>query len=195
MPMKTKVFKTIEIGALPKQEILRQLEEQDIYTSTYAKELIEKMPEERIEKVDLVKLTVKELGFTASAKWKEILSKAQELGYEMCPPEVGPILALNWDDQPKGTWAYIGVEPITDSDGYPLVFFVERHDDGKSWLYAFWVYPGIVWNLDYEIVFRLREDAESSETKPLPSGPLNFEARLKSLEAFEKKVRKFLILE
>ena len=45
---------------------------------------------------------------------------------------------------------------ITDSDGNPNVFHVKRNDDGKSWLNTNWVNPDDEWNLDNEVVFRLR---------------------------------------
>jgi hypothetical protein len=46
---------------------------------------------------------------------------------------------------------------ITDSDGNPHVFNVKRNDDGKSWLNTDWNDPDNQWNLDNEVVFRLRK--------------------------------------
>jgi hypothetical protein len=46
---------------------------------------------------------------------------------------------------------------ITDSDGNPNVLNVECNDDGKHWLNANWVNPDNKWNLNNEIVFRLRK--------------------------------------
>ncbi len=44
---------------------------------------------------------------------------------------------------------------ITDSDGNPNVFNVNRNDDGKRWLNTNYANPGNRWNLENEIVFRL----------------------------------------
>jgi|SRR3989338_5558375 len=49
-----------------------------------------------------------------------------------------------------------GISYITDSDGNPNVFNVKCNDDGTRWLNANWVNPDNEWNLDNEIVFRLR---------------------------------------
>lgn len=45
---------------------------------------------------------------------------------------------------------------ITDSDGNPNVFNVNRNDDGKSWLNDNWAKSDNKWNSDNEIVFHLR---------------------------------------
>lgn len=49
-----------------------------------------------------------------------------------------------------------GTRHITDSDGNPNVFNVNRNDDGKPWLNTNWTKPDNEWNLDNELVFRLR---------------------------------------
>lgn len=168
----TKTWKTVETGALPKQELLRQCEEVG-YVSSLAKELIEKMPEEGLEKISLVKMTLAEMGFTKPAKWHEILARVRELG-DVCPPEVGPLLRIDDTKQPKGSWYYIAMEPITGSDGRPLVFCVMRYGDGESWLRADWVRPDHEWYLDGEVVFRLRKehsDTQNSSPETLRTLP------------------------
>lgn len=52
-----------------------------------------------------------------------------------------------------------GVVCITDSDGNPNVFELKRNDNGKRWLNANWTNPDDKWNLDNEVVFRLRKPA------------------------------------
>lgn len=65
-------------------------------------------------------------------------------------------------------------------------------DDAERYAYLRWF--DLDWVADCWFAFS-RESAKNSESKPLSSDPLNFEARLEALESFEKKVRAFLILE
>lgn len=176
--MKTKPFKTIQTVVLSPRETIARLEQRDMCVSNYAKDLIAKVPLYTPEQVDLVLLKITELGFTEYPTWSQVLAKAQELGYDLCQPQDGPALRLAWNNQSKDTWAYIGMEPITDSDDYPDVFCVDRCGHGKYWLDAYWVYPDYEWNLDRKVVFRLRKnskplDTEHFNTQSLDTWPLD----------------------
>jgi hypothetical protein len=83
--------------------------------------------------VDLVNVSVADLGFKDGAYRRDIIAKALSLGLELCPAEVGPALRLQYADQPKGEWLVIGMEPITASDGNLGVFDV-GHGYGERWL-------------------------------------------------------------
>lgn len=153
--METKLWKTIKIGTSSKKGLLSTLEKSDVYVSSWAKELIKKMPLEATQTVDLCKMTLAEMGFTKSATWKEILDRVRELG-NVCPPEIGPLLRIQDTDQQKRSWYWIVMEPITDSGGDPDVFYLRRYDDGGLWLRTGWVSPDCEWRLGHEFVFRLR---------------------------------------
>lgn len=77
--------------------------------------------------VDLVSVTLTELGFKDGATLRDIYKRAQELGLSLCPPEVGPQLRLQYKDQPVGEWLNISMEPIADSGGTPGVFAVTQY--------------------------------------------------------------------
>lgn len=94
--------------------------------------------------VDLVKVTVAELGFKNSARRDQIYDRVKELGLEICPPEVGPQLRLQYKDQPMNERLLIGMEPIRSSDGALYVFRVEHYDDGL-WLRSCCGGPDLVW--------------------------------------------------
>lgn len=68
--------------------------------------------------VDLVKVTIAELGFTKGATHERIYSRAKKLGLELCPSEVGPQLRLQYKDQPKDEEVRVGMKPIRSSGGY-----------------------------------------------------------------------------
>lgn len=94
--------------------------------------------------VDLVVLSVAELGFKDGASRKDIYKRALKLGLELCPAEIGPQLRLQYKDQPNGEWLLIGMEPITASDGRLRVFSVE-HDAHGLWLLGSFGGPASFW--------------------------------------------------
>ncbi len=103
--------------------------------------------------VELVAVTVAELGFSDGAKRSEIYSKAQSLGLELCPAEVGPQLRLQYLGQPPNQWLLlIAMEPIVDSDVAPRVFYL-GHDSGGRWLDACYGHPDAFWHGGYRWVF------------------------------------------
>ena len=111
---------------------------------------------ESLTEVELVVCSVAELGFKDGATRKDIYIRAQELGLDLCPPEVGPQLRLQYTDQPKGEWLVIAMEPITDSDGHLNLFRVAHDGDGR-WLFAGSGRPGYFWSGDSRFVFLRRK--------------------------------------
>ncbi len=78
--------------------------------------------------VDLVRVTVGELGFREGARLKQLYGCAQELGFQLCPPEVGPQLRLQYKDQPKEDSVFVGMEPIAGKGGGDdALVFTLRH--------------------------------------------------------------------
>lgn len=102
--------------------------------------------------VDLIVVTVGDLGFKQGATREKIYAKAKRLGLELLPAEAGPQLRLQYSDQPMNEWNVIAMEPITDSDGSLGLFSVGRIDDGR-WLRSCYVDPGYVWSAGYRFVF------------------------------------------
>jgi hypothetical protein len=102
--------------------------------------------------VELVLVTVAELGFPDGATRKDIYEKALSLDLQLCPPEVGPALRLDYLDQPAGEYLLVAMEPIAGSDGALHVFNV-AHDDGPRWLGSYYGNPGHVWDGSYRWLF------------------------------------------
>ena len=85
--------------------------------------------------VDLVELHVgKDLGFENGSTWSKIFEKIVELGYELCPAEVGPVLRMKHDKQIKNEFRWVAMQPIMVG-GYFHVFYVD-HRGGGRWLSA-----------------------------------------------------------
>ena len=62
--------------------------------------------------VTLVLATPAELGFSGGAALAEIYMRAGGIGLELCPPEVGPQLRLQYPDQPEGEHLIVGMDPV-----------------------------------------------------------------------------------
>jgi hypothetical protein len=106
--------------------------------------------------LDLVVVSVAELGFDKGATRVDIYTRAQELGLDICPADVGPALRLAYKDQPQNEWLLVAMEPIADSDGNLFVWYVV-HDNVGLWLSSGCGDPGSFWNARYRVVFVRRK--------------------------------------
>lgn len=154
------VWKTIKLGTIKNADDFRKaLKKAGFKIGNWGNDILDK-PAFTVasseEEIQLVNLSVADLGFKNGATYKDVCAKAKELGLELCPNEVGPQLRLQYKDQPKGEWLRIAMEPITDSDGHLHVFGVV-HDVGGLWLYGRSGYSGLFWLADDRFVFRLRK--------------------------------------
>jgi len=105
------------------------------------------------ETYDLVKFSVKQLGFPNGATTDEIYRRAEELGLELCPAEVGPQLRLQYTGK---EWMWIAMKQIAARDGSPRVFRFYSSDAGLE-LYGYSAHPSRRWHDDREFVFRFRK--------------------------------------
>jgi hypothetical protein len=83
--------------------------------------------------VELINVSVAELGFKNGANYKRICSRAKKLGLGLCPAEVGPQLYFQYVDQPLGEVLFIGMNSImgNEEDG-PGIFGVDRYRTGRN---------------------------------------------------------------
>ncbi len=153
------VLKTIKLGTglVTADDFRGALKTNDLRIGDWAfdilgKEAFTAATEE--QEVNLVRMSVKDLGFKGNARFDEICARGKELGLELCPSEVGPQLRLQYLDQPKNEWLIIAMEAIRDSHGLLDVFGVGHVDDGR-WLNAYYGHPDSTWNPDYQFVFVL----------------------------------------
>src|SRR3989339_1171656 len=96
-------------------------------------------------KIDLAIKSVGELGFKDGATRQKIYGRANELGLDLCPAEVGPQLRLQYKDQPEEEHLIVAMNPIADSGGALELFSVERNDSGL-WLDSYYDDPGYIWH-------------------------------------------------
>jgi hypothetical protein len=158
---------TIEIGGKSTQQLESELEKARMKISDYAKHMMNSedfKPQKKSEQVDTVRLKVRDLfGDNQNHTTDEIYKKAEEMGLELCPAEVGPHLRLHYKDQPLGEWFRIAMKQITDPDGSPCVFSLGHYAD-RVCLYDHWTNPGRQWDPGAGFVFRLPSVVPASKT-------------------------------
>ncbi len=140
-------------------EFLSQLFERQINVSGYALDMV-KNPEFTTSptptKKDTVGLSVKALGLTGTPTTDQVYVRADELGLELCPAEVGLHKRIQNTKQPMRDWEYIAMKTISGRNGDPDVFELGRNGDGL-WLFDNWAKPGYRWNPGNVLVFCLRK--------------------------------------
>ncbi|MDO8511974.1 MAG: hypothetical protein Q7S57_01770 [bacterium] len=149
---------SVEIGGKTKDQLKQESEQAIVNISAYTKSMLDNKDfttQESMEKINLIRLTVKDLGFKSGATTEEIYQRAFELGLERCPAEVGPNYRLQYLDQPMNERLYIGMKQITDSVGDPGVFGLERNEDGL-WLNGPWSEPARGWDPNESFVWIIR---------------------------------------
>lgn len=156
-----KTWKTIKLGMFKDtNKICEALKSSRLRISEYASDIMDKsdFTVEKTEKeVELVNVSVAEMGFKNGALYTKILNRAIELGLELCPPEAGPQLRLQYKDQPKNDWVMVAMEPIVDSAGDFCMFRVGRDGDGDQWLHIINGYTGHFWPGNVRFVFVCRK--------------------------------------
>ena len=85
--------------------------------------------------INLVIASVADLGFSdEGATLTAIYARAQALGLELCPAEVGPLLRLRYLNQPVGEWLRIAMTPIVTDEGIAADFTVANGGTGPMLL-------------------------------------------------------------
>lgn len=154
-----KIWKTIKLGTGLKtaDDFRKKIKKSGMKIGDWANDILGKpaftAATEKIE-VDLVVISVGELGFKDGVKRENIYAQAKKLGLQLCLNEVGPQLRLQYKDQPNGEWLVIAMEPITGSDGFLGLFRVERDGNGQ-WLRSYYGNPDGVWPASGRFVFVL----------------------------------------
>lgn len=153
---KIKIWKTIKLGTFKSAEGARcALNEAGCHVSRWSDDIFGRIVFSSEEKeVNLVMLTVKELGFAYGATFAQIYEAARKLGLSLCPAEVGPALRAQYRDQPMHEWCYIAMELVNGLNGGPGVFCVVRSSDGL-WLSSHYNCLGGFWGADFRLVFVL----------------------------------------
>ncbi|MDO8667731.1 MAG: hypothetical protein Q7K35_01380 [bacterium] len=148
----------IEIGGKTKNQLEKEMAAKNIYISYYAYDLLKKLkPLNKAERIDLIRLTVKDLGFSNGATTDEIYNRAEELGLELCPAEAGPHLRLQYPEKER---LLIATEQIIGRYGDQYVFGLDLSGDRLE-LSGSHALPSNTWRDIDEFVFRLRPSTKA----------------------------------
>jgi hypothetical protein len=70
--------------------------------------------------VSLVVVTVADLGFERATPLAQVYQRVAQLGLELCPAEVAPLLRLSYLNQPLGEFLRVAMQPIATYGGEPV---------------------------------------------------------------------------
>jgi len=140
-------WKTVKLGTHKSaNDLSKSLRSNGFWISNWAADILKKTTFAPAEtEIELVLVTVADLGFTKATRRDAIYDRAKELGLDLVPAEVGPQLRLQYADQPMNEWMVMGMEPIAGSGGSLHVFGVTR-SVGGLWLDTDYARPGIAWD-------------------------------------------------
>jgi len=158
-PREFKTWKTIKLGTQKSvKDLSKALTSNSFRISDWAADILKKTTLAPAEtEIELVLVTVADLGFTKATRRDAIYDRAKELGLDLVPAEVGPQLRLQYLDQSMDDWMVMAMEPIAGSDGNLDVFDVARSEDGQ-WLGADYGDPDDEWNPGGRWVFARRKN-------------------------------------
>jgi hypothetical protein len=80
--------------------------------------------------LDIVAVSVAELGFDGSTTLAEIYRRAGERGLELCPAEAGPMLRLQYANQPVGEFLDVAMRPIATYGGDLIILSIANGGTG-----------------------------------------------------------------
>jgi hypothetical protein len=169
-------WKEVVVGGKTKEGIIKELDqmvksnkaEEKIQVPDHLKDMINS-PEfvilDKPETINLVRLKVSDLGFLEGATTAEIYKRATELCLDLCPPEVGPLIRLNYkeifhQEQPKDDLVRIGMKPISSFSQELYIFSVLRTENGRRLLNNDWFHAGSVRSPEKEWVFCMRKSKD-----------------------------------
>lgn len=103
--------------------------------------------------VELVEVSAEDLGFKVDATYGDIYARANALGLSCCHHEVGPQFLLQYGHLSASERLLVGMEPIADSNGHLHIFSVLCGDDGRRWLWNYWVGPKAFMDASFRWLF------------------------------------------
>jgi hypothetical protein len=165
----TSVWITITLGTIPRDQLDQKLQDNNTKISDQAAEMMQQdafTVAQREERINLVSVSVAELGFDEATCYKVICQRAKEHDLEPCPAEVGPQLRLQYKDQPIYEWILVAMKALQGCDGSLRIFDVGRTGDGKLWLKSYSGDPDYHWAPGCRFLFWRRKPVCPADRQP-----------------------------
>lgn len=167
-PTYSPICRTIRVGGISKHELLAQLLDAQIQLNEYARVLFAHemfITAPTVVEVQIVDVSVADLGFSAGANIVQIYERAAAVGLSLCPIELAAHLRLQYTDQPEG---HLGQAPsqhqappgsltvaaceISNDDTAPKGFYLRRIE-GVLWLRGYCSGPDHMWSAADRLIF------------------------------------------
>ncbi len=133
---KFEIFKELIIGGLSKEQLLQQLSETGIQFNKYANTLFEHpqfSPPSEVKKINLVKITLSDLGLNDSCSADEFSDRATMLRLKRCPLYLAAFLRLEYLNQPDGPYLTVASHKLNEDENFPNGFYL-RNFENALWL-------------------------------------------------------------
>lgn len=162
--------RVVRVGGLTRPDLRSALATAGVRLNASAETLLDdplfaSTEAETVATVEIVQLTVGQLGLIIGATLPQILASAREHDLMLCPPFTGPYLRLATPDQPKApdsemsngrppTGAvHVASERLRAEYDYPRGFYL-RVVEGTPWLRGFRCSDDAPWSPDDRFAFR-----------------------------------------
>ena len=152
--MEYKTWK-VELGTNSKDELLLELSKHKVNLNAYAVMLLMsdhfEISYER-QAVELVCVSVNELGFSRGAFFNDMMNAAKEEGLEPCALELAPYLRLQYLSQVEGSLVTVASPPPFTDELYPRGFYLSSNASGL-WLRGYRATDDFLWASESEFIF------------------------------------------
>ena len=146
-----------KIDFLNAKECLRALKEKNYKTSLWVENIFESS-DFNYDKIDypinLIRISLKELGFDIHAELKNVYKKIEEKGLDLVPPQIALYSRMIYDEQPTGEWLRFAtpLDSMIDIDGIPHLPKIGKAL-GFYFIETYWAYENAIFHPHNEFVF------------------------------------------
>ncbi|WP_091031679.1 helicase [Paenibacillus sp. CF095] len=161
-------IRIVDVGGLTKTQLIQKLDQHSILLNKYGEQLLNDerfIVSSRKQSLQTVELTVRQLGFSNGATTFQLFRRANDLGLECCPVELGPYLRMQYLDQPeicstnisegkKAPYGSITIASaaLTEDNEFPKGFYLRRIND-KLWLRGYLADDLHIWSPHDRFIF------------------------------------------
>src|SRR5262245_12281520 len=135
-PAHFQVWRTITLGTYKGVDAYRNaLDSAGIKIGDSADEILGRtaFPYAKVQTVvELARLPASDLGVESESSLSDVYKRARQIGLELCPAEAGPLLRLQYRNQPLGEALNIAMEPIATYSGDPTILALVNFGTGLA---------------------------------------------------------------